>query len=98
MNRSTASSFMVELRVSPNPVSALLLVAALVLTLFAWNLPEPDKALNFALLLFIVVGITWVLNSWQPRIGRWSAILALVVIIHSRGNPAPPDAAKIHTL
>jgi len=69
------------LRVSPNPVSALLLVAALVLTLFAWNLPEPDKALNFALSLFIVVGITWVLNSWQPRIGRWSAILALVVII-----------------
>ena len=83
MNRSSVPSFAAELRVSPRPMLGLLLVPALALTLAAWRLPDPDKAMNFALLLYAFSVMAWILTCWKLWLGRWATIIGLVAIIQA---------------
>lgn len=83
MNRSGAPKFEAELRTSPNPVIALLLVSAAVLGPLAWSLPNPSTAQNVALLLWGLSGAAWLLGRRNARIGCFSTVVAVTVVIHA---------------
>jgi hypothetical protein len=88
MNNSTLG-FNPDLRISPKPVLAALLALGCFLFLAAQMLSYPwqavDDALSLLLLLTTLAIIGWQLVNWQPVLGRWFTVLALVVAVHSSG-------------
>ncbi|MBI1881158.1 MAG: response regulator [Chloroflexi bacterium] len=84
MNESI-SSFKSDLRISPAWVMALMMAAGVALSLvnqINGNLVEQEKMQDLVLLMFLLTVLTWGLNQWQPRLGRWSVIISLVMIVY----------------
>ena len=74
-----------ELRISFKPLVALLAILGLVFILLSDFQLDATKWLPVdlcALILFITALITWPLESWKPRTGRWLTILALLAVVH----------------
>jgi signal transduction histidine kinase/CheY-like chemotaxis protein len=75
----------IELRVSPKLVVAPLVVSALIISLSGdtWLGPSGwSKILPFGLLLYLMAGVIWLLDDWQPLVGRWATIIILVAIVN----------------
>jgi signal transduction histidine kinase/CheY-like chemotaxis protein len=88
MNEST-SSFESDLRISPKPVLAVLVILGGVLYLVAEMLSHPWQTVDQAILLFLFLsalsGIGWMLVGWRPMLGRLFTILALAAAVHLGG-------------
>ena len=86
MTKSTSNPELAfGLRISPKPVIVVLWVLGLVFFLVG-DLLQPDlldrsKVLNLALLSYALGATCWMLDSRNPRIGRWSTIVALIIIL-----------------
>ena len=75
----------IELCPSTKLVVVLLMGTALVISLSSDTWLGSSgwmKVLLFALLLYVVAGVIWVLADWQPVVGQWVAIISLVAIIN----------------
>jgi signal transduction histidine kinase/CheY-like chemotaxis protein len=84
MNESV-SSFKPDLRISPAWVIALMGAAGVALGLMAQvqgNLAKWEKMQDLALLVFLLTLLTWGLNQWKSSLGRWGAIITLVIIVY----------------
>jgi signal transduction histidine kinase/CheY-like chemotaxis protein len=84
MNQSI-SNFKSDLRISPTRVMAVMLIGGVVIAIIGQLQRDSVKwmiMLNFTLLVFGLTLVTWFLNNWRPRFGRWSTIVALVMIIY----------------
>ena len=85
MNGS-AMSLDSELRVSPKPVLAVMLILGFALFVGTqmlspvWEVRKP--VMSLLLLLESLVAAGWLLTNWRPLVGRWFTILALLVAIH----------------
>jgi signal transduction histidine kinase/CheY-like chemotaxis protein len=88
MNGSTLG-FESELRISPKPVLAALVILGGMLYLAAEVLSYPwrtvDQALTLFLFLSALSGIGWMLIGWRPVLGRWFTVLALAAAVHLGG-------------
>jgi signal transduction histidine kinase/CheY-like chemotaxis protein len=88
MNEHTLG-FESELRISPRPVLAALVILGGMLYLAAEMLAHPwqivDQTLTLFLFLSALSGIGWVLIGWRAMLGRWFTILALVAAVHLGG-------------
>ena len=75
-----------ELRISPRPVLAALLVLAIFLFLATQFYALPDEVTDPVMtLLLLVAGLTvvgWLLTGWNELAGRWFAVGALLAAIH----------------
>jgi signal transduction histidine kinase/CheY-like chemotaxis protein len=85
MSKST-SSFESELRISPAPILAILLVLAPALLLTGDVLSWPEETVDHIawlcpLLTLLSIGV-WLSLRWHDLTGRWLTILASVVAIH----------------
>src|SRR5262245_23662571 len=79
------SSLKPDLRISTLWVIALMVAAGVVLGLIAQlqdHFAEQEKMQDLALLVFLLTLLTWSLDRWQPSLGRWGAIVALVSIVY----------------
>jgi signal transduction histidine kinase/CheY-like chemotaxis protein len=88
MNESTLG-FESELRISPRPVLAVLVILGGMLYLAAEVLAHSwqtvDQTLTLFLFLSALSGIGWVLIGWRPMLGRWFTVLALAAAVHLGG-------------
>ena len=78
------TSFESALRVSPEPVIGGILGLAVVFALAGDSTSDPHATtglFNLSLLCYALAPFTWLLYSWKPLSGRWSAIIALAAII-----------------
>jgi signal transduction histidine kinase/CheY-like chemotaxis protein len=83
--KESASGFKPDLRISPIWVIALLMAAGVALGLVAQvqgNSVEREKLQDLAMLLFLLTLLTGGLNQWKPRLGRWSVIISLVMVVY----------------
>ncbi|HUV90828.1 MAG TPA: ATP-binding protein [Anaerolineae bacterium] len=79
------SSFESELRISPKPVIATLVllgIAVFLLSIVPPGVLERLAIMLFATLFQALAGVAWLLNRWKPCAGRWFTILAFVTVIH----------------
>ena len=84
MNES-AANFKPDLRISPAWVIALMVTTGVVLGLVTQmmsDLAELEQMQDLALLVLGLTVLTWGLNQWQPSLGRWGAIISLVMIVY----------------
>ena len=88
MNESS-SGFESDLRISPKPVLAALVMLGGTLCLAAEMLSYPwrtvDQLISLVLLLSALSAIGWILVGWRPMLGRWFTILALAAAVHLGG-------------
>ena len=84
--KESTSMFESELRVSPRPVLAGLLILGCGLFLGAQLLSYPWEAVSRAMSLFFLLtglsGAGWLLVNWKPWVGRWFTLIALVIALH----------------
>jgi hypothetical protein len=66
---------------SPRLISAFVLLVAVVLSIAAWDLPDADEAMNWALGCYTLATVLWLLDVWIPRLARASAMLALIALV-----------------
>ena len=85
MNGS-AMSLDSELRVSPKPVLAVMLILGFVLFVGTqilsplWEVRKP--VMSLLLLLEGLVAAGWLLTNWRPLVGSWFTVVALLVAVH----------------
>jgi signal transduction histidine kinase/CheY-like chemotaxis protein len=88
MNESTLGPGS-ELRVSPKPVLAALVMLGVGFYFATEMLSYPwrtvDQAMSLFLLLSTLSAIGWVLVNWRPMLGRWFTVLALAAAVHLGG-------------
>ena len=73
-----------ELRMSPKSVSITLAVLGLALTIAGDSVPGSASAAtlkSFALVLYGLGALTWLLDTWSPVASRWATVLAVIVTI-----------------
>ena len=83
--KASVSDFESDLRISPRLVSALLIILSVALAVAGELLPDLlawEQAFNLVLLLFVVSAGIWLLDGWSLWVGRWFAIVALVVLVY----------------
>jgi signal transduction histidine kinase len=88
MNESTLD-LESELRISPRPVLAVLVILGVGFYFAAEMLSLPWETVEQGISLFLLLSTLSVIGSilvgWRPVLGRWFAILALVVAVHLGG-------------
>jgi signal transduction histidine kinase/CheY-like chemotaxis protein len=88
MNESTLG-LESELRISPRPVLAVLVVLGVGLYFAAEMLLFPRETVEQAISLFLLLSALsvagWILVDWNPMLGRWFTILALATAVHLGG-------------
>ncbi len=77
----------VELRITPKPILAALVVLALVLyfgvetSSVAWE--QVDRAISVAVVMLLLAVVSWTFLSWHPLLGRWSTLLSLIAVAYA---------------
>jgi signal transduction histidine kinase/CheY-like chemotaxis protein len=66
---------------------ATVVLVLLGLALVGWGdrLTDPSETSKFYICALISFGCSvglWLLDKWRPRVGRWSAVVALVAVVH----------------
>src|SRR5688572_15792002 len=77
------ASFKPDLRISAMWAIALLGAAGTALGLAAQlqeSFVQQERMEDLALLIFLLTLLAWLLQRWQPGLGRWGIIVALVSI------------------
>jgi signal transduction histidine kinase/CheY-like chemotaxis protein len=83
--RESTSGFEAELRISIEPLVAVLMIFSVVLFLLSDSQADPSEwmpTLLLALSLFAVAGVAGLLDNWRPGISRWFTVVALVALVH----------------
>ena len=70
-----------ELRVSPKPVIAAIVAFGAMLQIIGEGSPAWARIWSFALLIFAVAVVAWLLDSWKTSIGRWFLVSGLVLLV-----------------
>jgi signal transduction histidine kinase/CheY-like chemotaxis protein len=85
MMNESVSSFKPDLRISPMWVIALMITVGVIMAVVGQlqhDLADWMTMLNLTLLVLGLTSVAWFLNNWQPRLGRWGTIMALVMIFY----------------
>ncbi len=94
-----------ELQIPPKPILVGLLILGCLIFLVVELLSCPwqivNRVMSLSLLLSALALVGLLLADWKPAVGRWFAVLALVVMIHLVGSwwhiPGSPAWAAIPT-
>lgn len=78
---SGSDAFDKELIVSPTPVLVVLAAMSVFLPLIAWQTDEPHQVLRSVVLLYPLLGTTWLLCWWKPQAAGWAATVSLSMAI-----------------
>ena len=78
MEQLSIPSLEQDLRIPAKPVFALLLIPGLALALVAFFLPDTPRILNTVPFFWALAILGWVVDDWNPRVGRWFALLEVV--------------------
>lgn len=70
-----------ELRVSPKPVIATIVAFGAMLQIIGEGSPAWARIWDFALLIFAISAIAWLLDRWKTSIGRWFLVTGLVLLV-----------------
>ena len=73
--------FSSDLRVSLKPFILLMLLPGAFFGLEAWSFPGPSHLLNLSLLAVVICVATWVLDDWNPLVGRWFYVTWLTLLV-----------------
>lgn len=86
MKMRESTSHQIELRISPTPVLAALVVLVLSLFFGAEILRHPyhvvDRVMSLLLLLCTMAGIGWLLVNWNSLVGRWFTVFTSACFVH----------------
>lgn len=80
---SSVPPFESDLRLSARTAIAALVALGVVLVIASQDVnPQPEASL-YAVLLFGTGAVVWLLNEWQPRVGRWLLIASLIALVYA---------------
>ena len=81
MEPTITHSFERDLRVPHRPLIAGLLVPAIILSFFMWEVPNTSGLEDLILLMYAVVLVAWLLDTLHPAAGRWSVVAAVALTV-----------------
>ena len=79
---SYAGESEVDLHIGARPIIVWLFVLSMAVALGARFLPDPAKATTFVPFFWAFLALIWLLESWNPPLGRWLLVSGLVASIH----------------
>ena len=82
MGISYAGESEVDLHIGARPIIVWLFVLSMAVALGARFLPDPAKATTFVPFFWAFLALIWLLESWNPPLGRWLLVSGLVASIH----------------
>ena len=80
MNASS-TAFKSELRISPKPVIGAIVAFSAILQLIGEGSSAWARIWSFALLIFAISVIAWLLDNWKTSVGRWFLVTGLLLLV-----------------
>ena len=85
----SGSAFESELRISPRLVIIVVVILAMAMYVVSDELPDLSQRFRlqlFAVSVWALSAIAWLLDRWTPAVGRWFVVIMLVAIVWSGNN------------